>query len=103
METASTYFTRRARQERTNAADAASAEARTAHLELALRLVRLATGSAFCSGWSDGAAAGAPAYRQNSNLVEGLGTALGDAFPLSATGPFEQLLNAMDETSARSR
>lgn len=43
METASTYYARRAQQERESAERAASAQARRAHLELAFRLVNFAT------------------------------------------------------------
>jgi hypothetical protein len=98
MDTASTYFTRRARQERTKATEAASAEARSAHLELALRLVSVATQPALWSGWSasvpdDRDAAHRPATEGTSDL----GNALASAFPLPARGTFEDLLKAVDE------
>ena len=97
METPRTYFTRRAGQERANAADAGSAEARKAHLELAFRLVRVATEPALWD-WSgsDPAAPGLPQHHR----PDGLGKALAKAFPLPASGRFEHLLQALDSTAA---
>lgn len=93
METASTYFTRRARQERAKAADATSAEARKAHLELALRLVRAAIEPALWI-WSEGAAA----HHQTADGVTEIGNALADAFPLPPSGKLERLLERVDST-----
>lgn len=104
METASTYFTRRARQERTNAAEAVSAEARTAHLELALRLVRIATEPALWRAWSGSLRGGQAVPReQKTEHMEDVGGALVDAFPLPAPGAFEDLLNAVDKTDRSHR
>jgi hypothetical protein len=99
METASSYFTRRARQERAKAIDAVSAEARSAHLELALRLVRIATQPALWSGWSspvDGQSTGA--RRPTAEGTRDVGYALAGAYPTPAPGTFEDLLKAVDET-----
>lgn len=87
METASSYFTRRARQERAEAANSASAEARKAHLELALRLVRAAIEPALWV-WSGSAVAD----HQTKDGVADIGNALADAFPLPPSGTFESLL-----------
>ena len=97
METPSTYFTRRAGQERAIAADAGSAEARKAHLELAFRLVRVATEPALWN-WSgnDPAGPGLP-QRQTPDVVD---KALAKAFPLPASGRFEHLLQALDSEAA---
>ena len=89
METASTYYTRRAREERTCALEAASAEARTAHIEMAFRLVTVATKPAQRT-----AQAG-----HNDNAVYEVGEALRDAFPVTATDEFQQLLDAVDRES----
>jgi hypothetical protein len=85
MEAAIAYFTRRARQERTRAASAASAEARSAHLELALRLVKVATQAA------------PPAPHHNDNCLDEVAGALDDAFPVPPSSEFDELLNAIDE------
>jgi hypothetical protein len=85
MEAATAYFTRRAREERTSAASAASAEARSAHLELALRLVKVATEPA------------RPAPHGNDNSHGEVGGALDDAFPLPPSDAFEDLLQAIDQ------
>ena len=87
METASTYFTRRARQERTSALEAASAEARTAHLEMAFRLVKVATEPARSFSEQRG---------HNDNVVDGLGAPLRRAFPLPTSDDFQHLLDAAD-------
>ena len=92
METVTLYFTRRAREERTNAADASSAEARTAHMELALRLVRVATES------MDRMDAG----KQLHSHVEDVSGALGGAFPLQSADCFDHLLRAVNEISGLS-
>jgi hypothetical protein len=95
VETASTYFTRRASEERANAADAGSAQARKAHLELAFRLVKVATEPALCA-WPDYlSGAGAVAHHQPPG---GLSSALAGAFPLPASGRFEYLLEAVNTT-----
>ena len=99
VESASTYFARRARQERENATGAASAEARTAHLELAVRLVKVATEPALWGAWSAYMPGGRVAdRRQTADGVSDLGDTLTGAFPLQPRGSFEDLLNAMDET-----
>lgn len=95
MEAATTYFTRRARQERTSAADAGSAEARSAHLELALRLVKVATEPALWAGWSNDPKAAAA--QKNGDAIYDVASALGDAFPLRPVSEFDELLTAMDE------
>ena len=101
METASTYFTRRARQERASAAAAASAEARKVHLELALRLVRVATEPALGRTWSDYSAHGAAItpYGRAADLMK-TADGLTGAFPLPGTEGFEHLLAAVDEQTA---
>jgi hypothetical protein len=103
VETESTYFTRRARQERTSAAEAASAEARTAHLELAFRLVRAATEPSFRSDWLGRATEKPIARRHKADLVEEVGAVLGGAFPLPGSSTFEHLLMAVDLTNAHGR
>ena len=89
METASTYYTRRACQERANALEAVSAEARTAHLEMAFRLVTVATKQAL---WG-------PQTGHNDNAIDEVGEALRDAYPLPEADEFQQLLEAVDKTS----
>ena len=99
VETASNYFTRRARQERANAADAGSAQARKAHLELAVRLVRVAVEPALWA-WPEGAIA----QHQQADNVTDMGHALSSAFPLLHSASFESLLEALDTTDqARER
>jgi len=93
VETPRTYFTRRAGQERAIAAEAGSAEARKAHIELAFRLVRVATEPALWD-WSGNDPA-APARPQH-HRPDGFGKALAKAFPLPASGRFEHLLQALD-------
>ena len=89
METASTYYTRRACQERASASEAISAEARTAHLEMAFRLVTVATKPAL---WG-------PQNGHNDNAVEEIGETLRDAFPVTPTEDFQHLLDAVDQTT----
>ena len=86
METPSTYFTRRARQERTSAVEADSAEARSAHLELAFRLVKVATEPALFGGWREFP------HGHNDNVAGPLHA----AFPVPADDDFRQLLEAVD-------
>ena len=103
METECTYFTRRALQERTKAADAASAEARKVHLELALRLVRVAThpvSSPLPQAMSVGSATDA---RLTAACLKGVGDALTGAFPLRPLDNFEHLLEAVDTAERRQR
>jgi hypothetical protein len=98
METASSYFTRRARQERASAAAAASAEARKLHLELALRLVRVATEPALWSTWSECLAhGGAITPHDRAAGLSTMADGLTGAFPLPGTEGFEHLLAAVDE------
>jgi hypothetical protein len=87
METASTYYTRRAREERASAIEAASAEARTAHLEIAFRLVKVATEPAHLFSQPRG---------HNDNGVDGLSAPLRRAFPLPKSDDFRHLLDAVD-------
>lgn len=95
MESATTYFTRRAGQERASAAQAASAEARTAHLELAFRLVSVAIKPTVSAGWLDDAAP--TRYSQNHQLDE-LAGPLSNAFPLRSCVEFNKLLEAIDHS-----
>ena len=88
METASTYYTRRACQERASAFEAVSAEARTAHLEMAFRLVTVATRPPM---WG-------PQDGHNDNAVEEIGETLRDAFPVTPADDFQHLLDAVDQT-----
>lgn len=100
METASTYFTKRARQERANAAEANSAEARKAHIELALRLVRVATERSLWSEWPENLPEGTAPHHQTSVAPKDVRNALADAFPLPSSGPFKLLLDAVDECTS---
>ena len=100
METTSTYYTRRAREERANAVEAASAEARTAHLEMAFRLVKAATQPSIWSQWYR-PLSGVP-RGHNDNAVTEMSAALRDAFPVQSADDFQQLLDAVDRTTGRS-
>lgn len=101
METTSTYFTRRAREERTSAVDAVCAAARSAHLELALRFIKAATQPALWSRWSS--AQRVPLARaQNDDAAHDVASALRGAFPLPETGAFQHLLIAVDRSTERS-
>ena len=91
METASTYFTRRAREERAVAADAGSAQARKAHLELAMRLVRVATEPALWTRSGDPSTPSEGAPQPGSAELK---NALASAFPLPPSDSFEYLLQA---------
>ena len=86
METAN-YFTKRARQERTNAVRATSAEARTAHLELAVRLVRVATQPVVAITW--------PAGPRLDEIAFNFIRVLHLAFPTPKDDAFEQLLASL--------
>ena len=97
METASTYFTRRAQQERGCAICAASAAARSAHLEMALRLIKAATRPFLCIEFSGGDRQGVPAAANHNEVVS---SALRGAFPLPATEAFQNLLAAVDRKTA---
>ena len=88
METASTYYTRRAREERASALEAASAEARAAHLEIAFRLVRVATEREHPFSQPRG---------HNDNAVDGVSGPLRRAFPLPKSDRFQHLLDAVDQ------
>lgn len=90
VETVITYYTRRAQQERAKAATAASAEARNAHLELALRLVRVAIEPALCM-WREGPVA----HHPTADGVTEMGNAIAVAFPLPPSGAFERLFEAV--------
>lgn len=99
METASTYFTRRARQERVNAAGAGSAEARSAHLELAFRLVRKATKPALWGGRSEELPEAQPLMgEQKPDPADDVASVLVNALPLPPSGAFEDLLKAVDKS-----
>lgn len=96
-ETETTYLTRRARQERANAADATSPVARTAHLKLALQLVRAATEPQLWRAWSARADIGEPFVRgSDSESLTNVDSALAAAFPLPSSGTFEDLLKRLD-------
>ena len=97
METASTYFTRRAGQERANAADAGSAEARKAHLELAFRLVKVATQPALWA-WPSNADA-----HKAAALAGDIRDVLAGAFPVLSSATFGPLLEALDRTDLTRR
>src|SRR3954470_10797842 len=96
VETASSYFTRRARQERTKVFDAGSAEARKAHLELALRLVRVVTEPALWAWPEYSSGRDALAHDQKAVSLMEMGDALAGAFPLPPSGSFKHLLEAVD-------
>ena len=82
-----------------NAADAASAEARKAHLELAFRLVRLATERALCA-WPEYSSAGGAVVRDHTAAgLTDMSHALAGAFPLPPCNNFEHLLEAVDTTA----
>ena len=91
-ETASRYYTRRARQERTSAVDAGSAEARSAHLELALRLANIATEPALWGDWSE---------RTAESHDANVGRVLRGAFPIPSSGAFRDLLDAVDSSASK--
>ena len=97
METARTYFTRRAGQERLSAAGAASAEARKAHLELAVRLVKVAMEPSLWV-WPPDAVADRIATVGND-----LSDALAGAFPVPAPAPFGGLLEVLDSIELAGR
>jgi hypothetical protein len=103
METACTYFTRRALQERTKAADACTPEARKVHLELALRLVKVATephSLAEPEAMPLGLALDASS---TAACLKGVGNALARAFPLRPSDIFKELLEAIDAAQERRR
>lgn len=96
METETTYLTRRARQERASAAEANSAEARAAHLKLAVRLVRAATAPGLWRAWSSEGGIPAAASKPDRNSDAKLDRALAIAFPVPSAGAFENLLDHID-------
>ena len=96
MENPSTYFTRRAGQERARAAEATSAEARRAHIEMAFRLVSLATDPVSWRASLDGLNA-PPAARRSVVSRSEVGKVLVDAFALPVSGAFANLLEAIDD------
>lgn len=103
VETASSYFTRRAGQERANAANAASPGARRAHLELAFRLVKIATEPALWRAWVGrlpGCGVPRPEMAESKSQVA---STLAGAFPVAPSGAFERLLDAVDETDRAKR
>ena len=85
MEQATTYFTRRARQERDCAGAAGSAQARGAHLELAMRFVKKAIEPALWRHWTE----------QKPCSSDDLALALSDAYALPRDPAFEELLEAI--------
>src|SRR5438270_14083741 len=96
METECTYFTRRALQERTKAAGAASAKAATVHLELAFRLVRVSTDPPLSPVPDPLSGGGRVDDNPAAARLTVWGNALAGAFPLRPSGSFEQLLEALD-------
>ena len=103
VETASTYFTRRARQERANAANAASPGARRAHLELAFRLVRIATEPALWRAWAGQLPGGSVPRPEIAEGKSHVASTLAGTFPLAPPGSFQRLLDAVDETDRAKR
>lgn len=101
METQCTYFTRRALQERTKAADASTPEARHVHLELALRLVRLATDRTAAAVPEAASARIVPDFDSTAACLKGVGNALTGAFPLRPSGSFHHLLAVIDAAERR--
>lgn len=99
METASTYFTRRARQERAKAADANSAEARMAHLELAFRLVRVTTQYPSWRDCPENMSHGTPTHESATLASNDLENVLSVAIPLPSTDAFEGLLDALETST----
>jgi hypothetical protein len=96
-EPTTTYFTRRARQERAQAAETASPEARKAHLELAFRYVRVATESRLCDPlFADLSLVREASHRRSAAVGGNLGQAMGHAFSLPQSGVFADLLDAID-------
>lgn len=96
METKTAYLTRRAREERASAALAASSSARTAHLELAVRLVRAATApSSSLAPPAHNADARVPSEPGGSSGAK-IDDALAIAFPMASTSEFEHLLKRID-------
>jgi hypothetical protein len=98
MEEAGAYFKRRAQQERAHAEEATSAEARRAHLELAFRLVNLATDPVSWTPANDALSADENvAPRQDvGDRQRVLATTLVTAFSLPDSGTFFDLLEAID-------
>lgn len=101
METQCTYFTRRALQERTKAADASTPEARHVHLELALRLVRLATDGTTWSVPEPASPRIVLDFDSAAAYLKGVGNALNRAFPVQPSGIFQHLLAAIDAAERR--
>lgn len=96
MEPTEPYFRERARIERTIAGEARSSEARKAHLELAVRYVKVAEALYV----STHAEMDHPSTAEETDLprtgqVE-LGLALRSAFPLPGSGAFLDLLKVID-------
>ena len=85
MEQATSYFTRRAREERDCAAAAGSAQARGAHLGLAMRFVKKAVEPALWRHWDE----------RGQHSPDDLSTALADAYPIPGDAAFEELLKAI--------
>ena len=98
VESASTYFTRRAGQERANAAAATSPDTRRAHLELAVRLVKVATEPALWGAWTGNLLGRSASRQQADDGPSTVGKSLSGAFPLRLGGKFQGLLKALDET-----
>ena len=90
MEAPSTYFTKRARQERASAIGATSSEARTAHLELAVRLVSVATRPPPLKDFVDD-----HEREVSRDRADNLRKALHKAFRRQNAADFEQLLARM--------
>ena len=102
MEPSESHCRTRARAERDIAEKASSAEARRAHLELALRYEKLAEGL-HLDGSSLTEIAEAPLRTDEPHPHTGpteLGRAFRSAFSLPKSGAFSDLLRAIDEASA---
>lgn len=97
MEPAEPYFRERARTERTLAADARSPETRKAHLELAVRYVKVAE-ALYVRTQSAGLDATSACEPTNQSRTERLDArrTLRSAFPLPASGAFSDLLKLID-------
>jgi hypothetical protein len=96
MQSASTYYVMRARQERARAAGTSSAIARRAHLELAVRLVNVATAPSSWSGTHEDVSDRTSASQTALNRSN-LSRSVASAFSLPASEAFSDLLTLIDE------
>ena len=100
MDPSRPYFSRRAREERANAQEASSTEARKAHLELAFRYEKVAAQLyvGHCSSADrTPRTRRAPAADRRAEI----GRAISSAFPLPTSGAFPDLLEAIDDAERR--